>query len=95
MKEEIINELNNAIEKLGKVSNFICIIIEDKEVGTWFISQKYSVPERFKGEYWVGRLDWWDVVVSTNDYKLPELIQLKKDYLKWLIDQVENDKIEI
>lgn len=54
--------------------------------------QREEVPEQFQGEFWDQKERnnegyWWNMIEATRQKKDKELMQLKADFLQYLIDK--------
>lgn len=64
---------------------------EDEIFTEWF--KPDLIPEQFRGRYWIYSRGFWNTLASEQDGKLDELLQLKRECCKWLIENAEyNEK---
>ncbi len=87
---------------IGKESEFVCMcadklsvsgVISPAERDVFFVYfTKDIIPNKFKGRYWAGGRYYWHLSFAIAEGRLKELLQLKRDCIKYLIENYDNQK---
>lgn len=48
------------------------------------------IPDEFYSDYWDGSSSFWDVSKAKKDGKLKELLELKRECMRWLIAEYKD-----